>query len=1118
MANVLFFDTEIDATKGKLLDIGCITSAGQQFHRNSLADFHQYVESTEFLCGHNILRYDLPQLEKITQFRFDYSVAIDTLFLSPLLFPSKPYHRLVKDDKLNTEDLSNPLNDAIKAKELFHEEINAYNRLDSRLKALYRKLLFERQEFHAFFRFLKEGDHPSSAESLIREIYANNICSNVDLNQLIADSSIALAYALSLINAENHHSISPRWVLKSYPDTEKAIFLLRNNPCLEGCPYCRQKLDGLKALKQHFGYSSFRSYDNKPLQQYAVEAAIKNQSLLAVFPTGGGKSLTFQIPALMSGEAVKGLTVVISPLQSLMKDQVDNLEKSGITAAVTINGLLDPLERSKSFERVEDGSATILYISPESLRSRTIERLLLGRKIVRFVIDEAHCFSSWGQDFRVDYLYIADFIKSLQDKKNLAEHIPVSCFTATAKQKVIADIRKYFHKNLGLDLQVFEASSSRNNLHYNVLPKADDNEKYQSLRNLIEAKDCPTIVYVSRTRRASDLAERLATEGYSARSFHGKMDKAEKARNQDAFISGEIQVMVATSAFGMGVDKKDVGLVVHYEISDSLENYVQEAGRAGRDQQLDADCYILFNEDDLDKHFTLLNQNKLQIKEIQQIWKAIKEITRFHDEVSQSALEIARKAGWDENVMDIETRVTTAIAALEDAGYLKRGQNMPRIFANSIRTRNAQDAIDQINASKRFNDQERENAIRIIRKLVASGSRKEREETAESRIDYIADHLGIVKKEVINAINLLREEKILGDKKDLTAFIRRSDNENKSLQVIRVYQRIENFLLTQFNEEGGSYNIKSLNELALAAGCAGANPQKIRKILNFWSIKHLARHKNHYLSDRQSVIVQLSHSTAKLKEQIKKRHELSSFIVSYLFERNQQDTNPDNKQQLVEFSVHEIKKVYEKADSLFKLEISIADVEDTLLFLSRMEAILIEGGFMVVYNKLSLERLVKDNKKRYKVDDYQQLSDFYSNKVQQIHIVGEYAKKMLQDYKEALTFVEDYFTLNYSSFLQKYFKGSRRGEIQRNLTPAKFQQLFGNLSPTQLNIIKDSESDRIAVLAGPGSGKTRVLVHKLASLLKMEDVKHEQLLMLTFSRAAATEFKERLITLIGNAA
>lgn len=200
------------------------------------------------------------------------------------------------------------------------------------------------------------------------------------------------------------------------------------------------------------------------------------------------------------------------------------------------------------------------------------------------------------------------------------------------------------------------------------------------------------------------------------------------------------------------------------------------------------------------------------------------------------------------------------------------------------------------------------------------------------------------------------------------------------------------------------------------------------------------------------------------------------------------------------------------------MNVGLADVENALFYLSRIEAIKIEGGFLVVYNKLTIERLEKNNYKQYTSNDYGKLDQFYKNKTEQIHIVGEYAKKMISGYKEALQFVDDYFRLNHVSFLNKYFSNSRQKELTRNITPTKFQQLFGELSTEQLKIIKDNKSKYIVVAAGPGSGKTRVLVHKLASLLLMEDVKHEQLLMLTFSRAAATEFKKRLIKLIGNAA
>ena len=1126
MKSIAFIDTEIEPKSRKILDIGSVKDNGSTFHKTSIIDFIQFLNGTEFICGHNIFNHDIKYIgNALIAASINASNIIDTLFLSPLLFPTKPYHALLKDDKLQSDDINNPLNDSIKAKDLFYDEVAAFQQTDEALQQIFYLLLHDKKVFQSFFRYLAYTSEIIDLEKLIRQKFENEICKHVDLIKIISEYPIELAYGLSLVHSfiehKKIHSITPPWVLKNYPEVERVMFLLRNKPCIGGCGYCNNALDIHKGLKKFFGFNSFRTYGGEPLQEKAVKAAIDNKSILAVFPTGGGKSITFQVPALMSGDAAKGLTVVISPLQSLMKDQVDNLEKIGITEAVTINGLLDPIERAKSFERVEDGSATILYISPESLRSVTIERLILGRKIVRFVIDEAHCFSAWGQDFRVDYLYIGDFIKSIQSKKNLEESIPVSCFTATAKQKVIEDICDYFKEKLSLDLELYTSKTSRTNLQYKVFEKDNEEEKYQTVRDLIEEKNCPTIIYVSRTRKAYLLAERLTKDGFNAKPYHGKMDKQEKSENQDSFINGETQIMVATSAFGMGVDKKDVGMVIHYEISDSLENYIQEAGRAGRDENIVADCFVLFNEEDLSKHFILLNQTKLSIKEIQQIWKAIKDITKFRSKVSNSALEIARKAGWDDNVVEIETRVTTAIAALEDVGYLKRGQNMPRIFANSILSKNAQEAIDKINASGKFEEKQKEKGIRIIKKLFSSKSRKQsNDEPAESRIDYISDHLGIVKEEVINIINLLREEKILADTKDLTAFIKRGENKNRSLKIVESFGKIEKFLLPIFEEQEKIFHIKELNEEAEQNGCDDVSPNKIKTLLNFWAIKNWIKRQNLEYS-KNHVAVLCLHTKAILKEKLEKRHELSRFIVDYLYEKstvNLSEEEAHKEEVLVEFSVHELKHAYENQPSLFKLSIGIEDIEDTLFYLSRIEALKIEGGFLVVYNRLTIERVEQDNKKRYKVEDYQKLNQFYENKVQQIHIVGEYAKKMISDYKDALQFVEDYFQLNYSSFISKYFKGSRQTEIRQNLTPAKFRQLFGELSPTQLKIINDKETQYIVVAAGPGSGKTKVLVHKLASLLLMEDIKHEQLLMVTFSRAAATEFKKRLLKLIGNAA
>ena len=251
-----------------------------------------------------------------------------------------------------------------------------------------------------------------------------------------------------------------------------------------------------------------------------------------------------------------------------------------------------------------------------------------------------------------------------------------------------------------------------------------------------------------------------------------------------------------------------------------------------------------------------------------------------------------------------------------------------------------------------------------------------------------------------------------------------------------------------------------------------------------------------------------------------KRLEISRFTVEWLYKLalNAEKENVPGK--AIQFSVVELlNRIKSSSQSLFGGldDIQLEDVEEALLYLSKIGALKLEGGFLVLYNAMNIQR-IKDNKSRYKQDDYRMLNEFYKLKIQQVHIVGEYANLMVRNYHAALQYVQDYFQMDYKNFVTKYFKGDRTSEIQRNLTPQKYNQLFGQLSKRQMEIISDKNSRCIVVAAGPGSGKTRVLVHKLASLLLLEDVKHEQLLMLTFSRAAATEFKQRLMELIGNAA
>lgn len=1117
MAQIVFFDIEIQHESGKILDIGALRDDGMQFHSPSVSSFCEFAKGTSFLCGHNIIAHDLRYIDTHISAAAPNYMAIDTLCLSPLLFPMRPYHALVKDDKLQSGSLNNPLNDAIKAKQLFDDEISAYRRLPGKLHRIFCSLLYGTKQFHGFFRLLNEQP-AADPEHAIREYFCGKLCTSVDLSLLVKKVPIELAYTLALVNTHDRYSVPPAWVLHNYPRINNVIRLLRNTPCADGCPYCCRKLDVTARLKDIFGFDSFRTYNGEPLQENAARAAVEGRSLLAIFPTGGGKSITFQLPALIAGEAARGLTVVISPLQSLMKDQVDNLAQRGIADAVTINGLLSPIERAEALERVESGLASILYISPESLRSASIERLLLSRNVVRFVIDEAHCFSAWGQDFRVDYLYIGDFIRNLQEKKNQKDRIAVSCFTATAKQKVISDICEYFKQKLDLDLELYTTDAARTNLRYSVIYKENDDEKYITLRNLIREKNCPTIVYVSRTKRTHAIAKKLCEDGFKALSYNGKMESSEKIANQDAFLRDDVQIIVATSAFGMGVDKKDVGLVVHFEISDSLENYVQEAGRAGRDQSLQAECYVLFNDEDLDKHFILLNQTKLSMGEIQQVWKAIKDLTKTHPTICRSALEIARQAGWDETGNDMETRVRTAISALENAGYVERGKNVPKIYATSILVDSMTEAVDRLNTSARFNDQQRKNATRIIKSLISCRSiAKAGNDDAESRVDYLADILGIEREEIIAAINLMREEGLLADSMDLSAFIRRTDTKNRSSLILNRFAKLEEFLIDRLLSEPKDFSYKEVNDEAISSGIPKATIKDIKTIIYFWTIRRLIR-KDVNAASEKGVLCPVA-DLATMKQQFRRRLDLALFIVDYLFERSM-ETESRGENVPVVFSLLKLQQEFNSRSELNmdSYEATAEDVQNALLYLSKIGAMDLEGGFLVLYSGMHLKRKILDNKIRYKNEDYRQLNEYYKLKIQQIHIVGEYAHMMVKNYDEALTFVNDYFFLEYRQFIAKYFKGTRQGEINRNITPGKYDKLFSTLSEPQLKIVDDDTSKYIVTVAGPGSGKTRVLVHKLASLLLLEDIKHEQLLMLTFSRSAATEFKKRLIALIGGAA
>ncbi|HVU35442.1 MAG TPA: DNA helicase RecQ [Opitutaceae bacterium] len=338
-------------------------------------------------------------------------------------------------------------------------------------------------------------------------------------------------------------------------------------------------------LKATFGYSSFR-----PLQREICEATLAGRDVFALLPTGGGKSLCFQLPAL----ARPGLTVVVSPLIALMKDQVDALQASGV-AATFLNSTLDADESRSRLRGLHRGEYKLLYVAPERLMLDGWAENLAKWNLSCLAIDEAHCVSEWGHDFRPEYRQLARLRQSMPDT-------PVIALTATATERVRADVITHLRLR---DPDVFVASFNRPNLTYRVVPKD------QPLKQIIDfvrkrEHECG-IIYCASRAAAERVAESLAGRGFSARAYHAGLDAGERARNQEQFLRDDTRIICATIAFGMGINKPNVRWIIHHDLPKNIEGYYQETGRAGRDG-LPGDCLLLFSAGDIAKQTHFLDE------------------------------------------------------------------------------------------------------------------------------------------------------------------------------------------------------------------------------------------------------------------------------------------------------------------------------------------------------------------------------------------------------------------------------------------------------------------------------------------------------------------------------
>ena len=371
-----------------------------------------------------------------------------------------------------------------------------------------------------------------------------------------------------------------------------------------------------RTLREVFNLDKLR-----PGQAEVIRSVLEGENTLAIMPTGAGKSLCYQLPALH----IPGTTVIVSPLISLMKDQVDKLEGAGLEAS-QLNSALTTQEHAENLEQIKTENSDFIFVTPERFTTAEFLADLRKQTIDFVVIDEAHCISEWGHDFRPAYLSLGSAVKSLGSP-------PVLALTATATPEVTADIEKQL--DIG-KLRVIRTGIYRPNLHLEVKRVTNEREKHEELMNVLREHDGAGIIYCATVKTVDALTDWLKSFDFKIEKYHGRMKASDRKQNQDAFMAGELKAIVATNAFGMGIDKPDIRFVVHYQMPGSLEAYYQEAGRAGRDGEA-ALCSLFYQLDDRRTQQFFLGGKHPKFDDILAVYQAME--TLPDDAVALSTLQ-----------------------------------------------------------------------------------------------------------------------------------------------------------------------------------------------------------------------------------------------------------------------------------------------------------------------------------------------------------------------------------------------------------------------------------------------------------------------------------------------
>ena len=1167
---VLFLDLEIETstngTGDKLIGAGALRGHRQYKLRQSrqpaswaIREMAPFASGAEMLVGHNIVDHDLVHLRRWwSNSPLSRLPVADTLFLSVLAKPQNPYHRLVKDYKLVGGEKNDPVGDCRLTRELLF--------VCGRLLAQWERshpgvLSFYRSCFDAtstdlagtgmmLERWGGESLPPHQLVAAFQSLTSGRVCPNqvsAYLPRLLRrdDLRAAAAYTLAWILVAGTESVLPRWAHHRFPEAERFIHKVRSTPCGQGCSWCAENHDLTKQLKEIFKFHLFRPTPATPsgdsLQEQLATRVMNGVPVLGIMPTGGGKSVCYQLPAIVGNRQTGDLTVVISPLQALMRDQVEGLNRKAdaYSFAGTLNGAQTFLERGDTLERIRLGHYALLYVSPEQLRNTSFKRAVRQRRIRCWVFDEAHCISQWGHDFRPDYLYAARFIREFSKEEGVAR-APVACFTATAKQDVIEDIQRYFKKELYQELKVVSSASiNRPELSYTVEECPAERKETRIHELLSKALRPPgdkhsgsAIVYAATRSRTEKIAAYLQEKNWEADYFHAGRESPDKTRVQRSFLAGETPVIVATNAFGMGIDKPDVRIVIHADIPGSIESYLQEAGRAGRDGN-PADCVLLYNQEDLERQFWLGSQNEIKMRDIAQILRAIRSCRRpGTEEVVVSPGELLRSA---ENVFigreqDAHTRVKVAISWLERAGFVVRDENLTKLFQGAPAVQNrkaAERTMDRLDLKRSvrqrwtetlemFRSADKREGIEIDRVAALPSYRKVLQRLEAKH----QGHQAKINEEIARVIfrNLYEMSRVglLKRGAHFSAWVRHKIASNAALRLHELGEA-QATLLRWFRENhpNGGFVRVPINTLqrVLRQQDVGMLRSDLVNLLGGWEARNPDPRQTVRTKVAGGMLEARLESWEDAKHQLRQRQAVARNIIKHmggLIESRGQGRG----EKLVLFSLEDLAK--EASGGQLELDGRIPDpigaVEKTLLFLDEHRVIRLQHGLSMFRQAMNLALPAAARGRRYTKGHYRDLEGHYREKVFQVHAIGRYAVERIGG-AETDEYLSRYFDLPTRSFKERYFPDRR--QLGRATSQDTYQRIVSDLNPTQEAIVTAPKEKNLLVLAGPGSGKTKVVAHRCAYLLQVENIHPSRILVVCFNRSAMHELRKRLELLVG---